>query len=50
VRSLRRAQPPVLLGDGRPFFRELPGHVRLRLVEAVAGARRHPPALRGRAM
>jgi len=28
-------QVPVLLGDGRPFFQELPGHVRLRLVEAV---------------
>ncbi|MFI9595219.1 dihydrofolate reductase family protein [Nonomuraea sp. NPDC052265] len=28
-------QVPVLLGGGRPFFRELPGHVRLRLVEAV---------------
>lgn len=29
-------QVPVLLGGGRPFFRELPSHVRLRLVEAVA--------------
>ncbi|EOD63865.1 dihydrofolate reductase family protein [Amycolatopsis vancoresmycina] len=28
-------QVPVLLGGGRPFFRELPSHVRLRLVEAV---------------
>lgn len=28
-------QVPVLLGEGRPFFRELPGHVRLRLVDAV---------------
>jgi dihydrofolate reductase len=28
-------QVPVLLGAGRPFFRELPGHVRLHLVEAV---------------
>jgi dihydrofolate reductase len=28
-------QVPVLLGGGRPFFRELPEHVRLRLVEAV---------------
>ncbi|MFG1808117.1 dihydrofolate reductase family protein [Streptomyces sp. NPDC049040] len=28
-------QVPVLLGGGRPFFRELPGHVRLRLVEAL---------------
>lgn len=28
-------QVPVLLGGGRPFFRSLPGHVRLRLVEAV---------------
>jgi dihydrofolate reductase len=28
-------QVPVLLGAGRPFFRELPGHVALRLVEAV---------------
>ena len=28
-------QVPVLLGGGRPFFRALPGHVRLRLVEAV---------------
>src|SRR4051794_36629289 len=29
-------QVPVLLGGGRSFFRELPGHVRLHLVEAVA--------------
>ena len=28
-------QVPVLLGAGRPFFQELPGPVRLRLVEAV---------------
>jgi dihydrofolate reductase len=28
-------QVPVLLGDGRPFFQELPAHVRLTLVEAV---------------
>ena len=28
-------QIPVLLGAGRPFFRELPAHVALRLVEAV---------------
>jgi dihydrofolate reductase len=28
-------QVPVLLGGGRPFFRGLPGQVRLRLVEAV---------------
>ncbi len=28
-------QVQVLLGAGRPFFRELPEHVRLRLVEAV---------------
>ncbi|MBY8880086.1 dihydrofolate reductase family protein [Actinacidiphila acidipaludis] len=28
-------QVPVLLGGGRPFFRELPEQVRLRLVEAV---------------
>ncbi|WP_103351192.1 dihydrofolate reductase family protein [Amycolatopsis sp. CA-128772] len=28
-------QVPVLLGGGRPFFRELPSHVRLNLVEAV---------------
>jgi hypothetical protein len=25
----------VLLGGGRPFFQELPDHVRLNLVEAV---------------
>jgi dihydrofolate reductase len=28
-------QIPILLGTGRPFFRELPEHVALRLVEAV---------------
>ncbi|MEV3985573.1 dihydrofolate reductase family protein [Nonomuraea sp. NPDC049758] len=28
-------QVPVLIGGGRPFFGELPEHVRLRLVEAV---------------
>jgi dihydrofolate reductase len=28
-------QVPVLLGGGRPYFQELPEHVRLRLVEAV---------------
>jgi dihydrofolate reductase len=28
-------QVPVLLGTGRPYFQELPGQVRLRLVEAV---------------
>jgi dihydrofolate reductase len=28
-------QVPVLLGDGRPYFQQLPHHVRLRLVEAV---------------
>ncbi len=28
-------QVPVLLGAGRPFFQNLPEHVRLRLVEAV---------------
>jgi dihydrofolate reductase len=28
-------QVPVLLGAGRSFFHELPGHVRLRLLEAV---------------
>ena len=28
-------QVPILLGGGRPFFRELPGHVRLRLLEVV---------------
>lgn len=29
-------QVPILLGSGRPFFRTLPRHVRLRLIEAVA--------------
>jgi dihydrofolate reductase len=29
-------QVPILLGDGRPFFRSLPRHVPLRLLEAVA--------------
>ena len=29
-------QVPVLLGGGRSFFQELPAHVRLGLVEAVA--------------
>jgi dihydrofolate reductase len=28
-------QVPVLLGTGRPFFGSLPGHVGLRLIEAV---------------
>ncbi|MET8852693.1 dihydrofolate reductase family protein [Amycolatopsis sp. NPDC004625] len=28
-------QVPVLLGGGRPFFQELPSHVRLTLIEAV---------------
>lgn len=28
-------QVPILLGGGRPFFRELPEHVNLRLMEAV---------------
>ena len=28
-------QVPVLLGGGHPFFRELPEHVRLRLIEAI---------------
>jgi dihydrofolate reductase len=28
-------QVPVLLGAGRPFFQELPEHIRLTLVEAV---------------
>ena len=28
-------QVPVLLGEGRPFFRTLPRHVRLRLIEVV---------------
>jgi dihydrofolate reductase len=28
-------QVPILLGGGRPFFRSLPEHVRLRLVEAI---------------
>jgi dihydrofolate reductase len=29
-------QIPVLLGAGRPYFQELPEHVRLTLVEAIA--------------
>jgi dihydrofolate reductase len=29
-------QIPVLLGGGRSFFRELPRHINLRLIEAVA--------------
>ncbi|MBO2450891.1 dihydrofolate reductase [Actinomadura barringtoniae] len=29
-------QVPVLLGEGRPFFQNLPEHVRLQLLEAVA--------------
>jgi dihydrofolate reductase len=28
-------QVPILLGGGRPFFRELPAHVQLRLLDAV---------------
>ena len=28
-------QVSVLLGEGRPYFQELPGHIQLRLVEAV---------------
>jgi dihydrofolate reductase len=28
-------QVPILLGAGRPFFHELPAHVRLRLIEVV---------------
>lgn len=28
-------QVPLLLGGGRPFFQELPSHVRLNLIEAV---------------
>ncbi|MBM7774675.1 dihydrofolate reductase [Actinokineospora baliensis] len=28
-------QVPVLLGGGRPFFQELPEHVRLRLIESI---------------
>ncbi len=28
-------QVPILLGAGRPFFQSLPGHVQLRLLEAV---------------
>jgi dihydrofolate reductase len=28
-------QVPVLLGSGRPFFRALPAHIGLRLIEAV---------------
>jgi riboflavin biosynthesis pyrimidine reductase len=30
-------QVPVLLGGGRPFFRGLPGQVRLRLVPVCRG-------------
>ncbi|MEU4607914.1 dihydrofolate reductase family protein [Kribbella sp. NPDC023972] len=29
-------QVPVLLGAGRPFFQELPDHIRLRIVDVVA--------------
>jgi len=29
-------QVPVLLGAGRPYFQELPEHISLRLIEAVA--------------
>jgi dihydrofolate reductase len=29
-------QVPILLGGGRPFFQELPSHVRLNLVDVVA--------------
>jgi dihydrofolate reductase len=29
-------QVPILLGAGRPYFQELPAHVRLRLVDVVA--------------
>ena len=29
-------QVPILLGGGRPFFQELPEHIQLRLVQAVA--------------
>ena len=28
-------QVPILLGGGRPYFQELPDHVRLRLIDAV---------------
>ncbi|MEV4319412.1 dihydrofolate reductase family protein [Actinocrispum sp. NPDC049592] len=28
-------QVPILLGGGHSFFRELPGHIQLRLVEAI---------------
>jgi dihydrofolate reductase len=35
VLSHRPAPVPVLLGAGRPFFHELPEHVRLRLLEAI---------------
>jgi dihydrofolate reductase len=28
-------QVPILLGAGRPYFQELPEHIRLRLVEVV---------------
>jgi dihydrofolate reductase len=29
-------QVPVLLGAGRPYFQQLPAHIQLRLIEAVA--------------
>ncbi|GAB2668278.1 dihydrofolate reductase family protein [Kribbella swartbergensis] len=29
-------QVPILLGAGRPFFQELPQHIRLRIVDVVA--------------
>ncbi len=29
-------QVPILLGAGRPFFQELPEHIRLRIVDVVA--------------
>lgn len=29
-------QVPILLGGGRPFFQDLPEHVRLRLIDATA--------------
>jgi dihydrofolate reductase len=31
-------QVPILLGEGRPFFRSLPAHVPLRLIEVVPAA------------